>query len=87
MAKQKGHIKYVGTLGDVRHFKIKGNKGFFAGLVGGRRQQRSDRRVGRVPVEENTGAEDQEQVQHSLPAACAPGSRGATSPAAWRWAL
>ena len=35
MAKQKGHIKYVGTLGDVRHFKIKGNKGFFAGLVGG----------------------------------------------------
>ena len=35
MAKQKGHIKYVGTLGDVRHFKIKENKGFFAGLVGG----------------------------------------------------
>lgn len=35
MAKQKGHIKYVGTLGDVRHFKIKGNEGFFAGLVGG----------------------------------------------------
>ena len=35
MAKQKGHIKYVGTLGEVRHFKIKGQEGFFAGLVGG----------------------------------------------------
>ena len=27
MARQKGHIKYVGTLGEVRHFKIKGTKG------------------------------------------------------------
>lgn len=27
MAIQKGHIKYVGTLGDVRHFKIKGLPG------------------------------------------------------------
>ena len=35
MAKQKGHIKYVGTLGEVRHFKIKGNEGYFAGLKGG----------------------------------------------------
>ena len=35
MAKQRGHIKYTGTLGDVRHFKIKGSKGFFAGLIGG----------------------------------------------------
>ena len=35
MAKQKGHIKYVGTLGEVRHFKIKGNEGYFAGLIGG----------------------------------------------------
>ncbi|HNL85472.1 MAG TPA: hypothetical protein PKO18_09550, partial [Chitinophagales bacterium] len=35
MARQKGHIKYTGTLGDVRHFKIKGQNGFFAGLVGG----------------------------------------------------
>ena len=35
MARQSGHIKYVGTLGDVRHFKIKGNKGFYAGLKGG----------------------------------------------------
>jgi hypothetical protein len=35
MARQKGHIKYVGTLGEVRHFKIKGNEGYFAGLKGG----------------------------------------------------
>jgi len=35
MAKQKGHIKYVGTLGEVRHFKIKNNQGYFAGLKGG----------------------------------------------------
>ena len=35
MAKQKGHIKYKGTLGDVRHFKIKGLPGFYAGLKGG----------------------------------------------------
>lgn len=35
MARQKGHIKYVGTIGDVRHFKIKGTKGYFAGLTGG----------------------------------------------------
>jgi hypothetical protein len=35
MPKQRGHIKYTGTLGEVRHFKIKGNKGFFAGMIGG----------------------------------------------------
>lgn len=35
MARQKGHIKYVGTLGEVRHFKIKGNEGYFVGLKGG----------------------------------------------------
>jgi hypothetical protein len=35
MARQKGHVKYTGTLGDVRHFKIKGQQGYFAGLVGG----------------------------------------------------
>ena len=35
MAKQKGLIKYVGTLSDVRHFKIKGQEGYFAGMVGG----------------------------------------------------
>jgi len=35
MARQKGLIKYVGTLADVRHFKIKGQTGYFAGMVGG----------------------------------------------------
>ena len=35
MARQKGSIKYVGTIGDVRHFKIKGKEGYFAGMVGG----------------------------------------------------
>jgi len=35
MARQKGHIKYEGTIGDIRHFKIKGSKGHFAGLIGG----------------------------------------------------
>lgn len=35
MARQKGLVKYVGTIGDVRHFKIKGQEGFFAGMVGG----------------------------------------------------
>lgn len=35
MAKQKGSIKYVGTIGDVRHFKIKGKEGYFAGMTGG----------------------------------------------------
>ena len=35
MARQVGHIKYKGTLGEVRHFKIKGLQGDFAGLKGG----------------------------------------------------
>jgi hypothetical protein len=35
MARQKGPLKYVGTLGDVRHFKIKGMEGYYAGMVGG----------------------------------------------------
>ena len=35
MARQKGALKYVGTLGDVRHFKIKGQNGYFAGMVCG----------------------------------------------------
>jgi len=35
MAKQKSHIKYEGTLGEVRHFKIKGLSDHFAGLKGG----------------------------------------------------
>ena len=35
MARQKGHVKYIGTIGDIRHFKIKGQTGYFAGMVGG----------------------------------------------------
>jgi hypothetical protein len=35
MAKQKGPLKYVGTIGDIRHFKIKGQEGYFAGMSGG----------------------------------------------------
>ncbi|HCN84432.1 MAG TPA: hypothetical protein DIT07_12545, partial [Sphingobacteriaceae bacterium] len=35
MARQKGIMKYDGTIGDVRHFKIKGQQGYFAGMVGG----------------------------------------------------
>ena len=53
MAKQKGHIKYVGTLGDVRHFKIKGNKGFFAGLVGGPTAEQVKTAPGFIRTREN----------------------------------
>jgi hypothetical protein len=35
MARQLGHVKYKGTLGEIRHFKIKGMTGNFAGLKGG----------------------------------------------------
>ncbi len=35
MARQSGHVAYEGTIGKVRHFKIKGQEGFFAGLKGG----------------------------------------------------
>lgn len=35
MARQLGHVKYKGTIGDIRHFKIKGMSGHFAGLNGG----------------------------------------------------
>lgn len=35
MAKQKGPIKYDGTIGDIRHFKIKGLTGYYAGMKGG----------------------------------------------------
>lgn len=35
MAKQTGLTRYSGTMGGVRHFKIKGLSGDFAGLVGG----------------------------------------------------
>jgi hypothetical protein len=35
MAKQTGLTRYTGTMGGVRHFKIKGLQGDFAGMVGG----------------------------------------------------
>lgn len=35
MARQKGPLKYIGTIGDIRHFKIKGQNGYFAGMIGG----------------------------------------------------
>src|SRR5690606_29168834 len=35
MAKQKGLMKYQGTIGDIRHFRIKGKTGYYAGLKGG----------------------------------------------------
>jgi hypothetical protein len=35
MAKQVGLVRYSGTMGGVRHFKIKGLQGDFAGMKGG----------------------------------------------------
>ncbi len=35
MARQTGLTRYTGTMGGVRHFKIKGLSGDFAGMVGG----------------------------------------------------
>lgn len=35
MARQTGLVKYNGTMGGVRHFKIKGLQGDFAGMAGG----------------------------------------------------
>lgn len=35
MARQVGVVKYNGTIGDIRHFKIKGLTGNYAGLKGG----------------------------------------------------
>ena len=35
MARQRGVIKYLGTIGEIRHFRIKGEKDYFAGLIGG----------------------------------------------------
>jgi hypothetical protein len=53
MAKQKGHIKYVGTLGEVRHFKIKGNDGYFAGLKGGPSAEQIKTAPGFIRTREN----------------------------------
>ncbi len=35
MARQTGPLKYKGNIGGVRHYKIKGLKGSFAGMAGG----------------------------------------------------
>jgi hypothetical protein len=53
MAKQKGHVKYVGTLGEVRHFKIKGNSGYFAGLKGGPTAEQVKTAPGFIRTREN----------------------------------
>jgi len=53
MAKQKGHIKYVGTLGEVRHFKIKGNEGYFAGMKGGPTAEQVKTAPGFIRTREN----------------------------------
>lgn len=53
MARQKGHVKYVGTLGEVRHFKIKGNAGYFAGLKGGPTAEQVKTAPGFVRTREN----------------------------------
>ena len=53
MAQQKGHIKYVGTLGEVRHFKIKGNEGYFAGLKGGPTAEQVKTAPGFIRTREN----------------------------------
>ena len=53
MARQKGHVKYVGTLGEVRHFKIKGNTGYYAGLKGGPTGEQVKTAPGFVRTREN----------------------------------
>ena len=53
MAKQKGHVKYVGTLGEIRHFKIKGNEGYFAGLKGGPTAEQVKTAPGFIRTREN----------------------------------
>ena len=53
MAQQKGHVKYVGTLGEVRHFKIKGNTGYYAGLKGGPTGEQVKTAPGFVRTREN----------------------------------
>jgi len=35
MARQSGPLKYKGNIGGIRHFKMKGLKGSFAGMAGG----------------------------------------------------
>ena len=53
MARQLGHVKYKGTIGDIRHFKIKGMTGNFAGLNGGATGEQIKNAPGFVRTREN----------------------------------
>ena len=53
MARQLGHVKYKGTIGEIRHFKIKGMTGNFAGLNGGATGEQIKTAPGFVRTREN----------------------------------
>ena len=53
MAKQLGHVKYKGTIGEIRHFKIKGLSGNFASLNGGASAQQIKNDAAFVRTREN----------------------------------
>jgi hypothetical protein len=53
MARQLGHVKYKGTIGEIRHFKIKGMTGNFAGLKGGATAEQIKNDAGFVRTREN----------------------------------
>jgi len=53
MARQLGHVKYKGTIGEIRHFKIKGLTGNFAGLNGGATAEQIKNAPGFVRTREN----------------------------------
>jgi len=53
MARQLGHVKYKGTIGDIRHFKIKGMQGNFAGMNGGATGEQIKSRASFVRTREN----------------------------------
>ena len=53
MARQVGHVKYKGTIGDIRHFKIKGMTGHFARLNGGASGEQNKNDAALVRTREN----------------------------------
>ena len=53
MAKQLGHVKYKGTIGEIRHFRIKGLNGHYAGLNGGATAEQIKNDAGFVRTREN----------------------------------
>jgi hypothetical protein len=59
-------VKYVGTLGEVRHFKIKGNTGYYAGLKGGPTAEQVKTAPGFVRTRENMSEFAAVQWQESL---------------------